>query len=181
VNTQTSAKPDKPQRRWDLDWLRVIGTILILAFHSAQPFNPGFDWEIQNAERSPAFVSDWTSVAVADYRADLVWTPLLMSAYGSAEPRQIILRAYEWIAGREAVRLEGRAGQSGSIKTRSFVVEPSVIRHRKRPLNERSFVVDQNLLPDRCVPVRRVLGWSQEAKRVTEETWKRRQRNLRWL
>jgi hypothetical protein len=70
-----------------------------------------------------------------------------------AEPRQIILRAYEWIAGREAVRLEGRAGQSGFIKTRSFVVEPSVIRHSKRPLNERSFVVDQNLLPDRCVPV----------------------------
>ncbi len=53
MNAQTSAKPDKPQRRWDLDWLRVIGTLLIFVFHSAQPFNPGFDWEIQNAERSP--------------------------------------------------------------------------------------------------------------------------------
>ncbi len=53
MNAQTSAKPDKPQRRWDLDWLRVIGTLLIFVFHSAQPFNPRFDWEIQNAERSP--------------------------------------------------------------------------------------------------------------------------------
>jgi hypothetical protein len=29
VNTQATIKPDKPQRRWDLDWLRVIGTMLL--------------------------------------------------------------------------------------------------------------------------------------------------------
>jgi peptidoglycan/LPS O-acetylase OafA/YrhL len=57
TDTDTAIQPErssgKSVRLHHLDWLRVIGTILIFVFHSAQPFNPGFDWEIQNAERSP--------------------------------------------------------------------------------------------------------------------------------
>jgi aminoglycoside phosphotransferase (APT) family kinase protein len=63
-------------------------------------------WNVLLREDGAAFVIDWTNVVVADYRADLAWTLLLMSTYGSAEPRQIVLRDYARIAGREVERIE---------------------------------------------------------------------------
>ncbi|MFX0133982.1 MAG: acyltransferase family protein [Candidatus Hodarchaeota archaeon] len=39
----------KKERSYELDWLRIIATILIFFFHSARPFNY-WDWEIKNNE-----------------------------------------------------------------------------------------------------------------------------------
>ena len=48
-----SAQPRRKAARLHyLDWLRVFGTILIFAFHSAAPFHPWFDWHIRNAQKS---------------------------------------------------------------------------------------------------------------------------------
>jgi len=53
-----------------------------------------------------AFVIDWTSIDVADFRMDLAWTILLTSAYGTPEARQIILDEYERIAGQKIEQIE---------------------------------------------------------------------------
>jgi aminoglycoside phosphotransferase (APT) family kinase protein len=53
-----------------------------------------------------AFVIDWTSAQVSDYRLDLAWTLLLMSTYGNPEARDLVLREYERIAGHEAEQIE---------------------------------------------------------------------------
>jgi aminoglycoside phosphotransferase (APT) family kinase protein len=53
-----------------------------------------------------AFVIDWTSAQVSDYRLDLAWTLLLMSTYGNPEVRDLVLREYERIAGHEAEQIE---------------------------------------------------------------------------
>jgi glucan biosynthesis protein C len=57
VNTQTINESDKPLRRWDIDWLRVIGILLVFVFHTSQPFNPFEEWHITNTERSLVFGS----------------------------------------------------------------------------------------------------------------------------
>jgi len=48
-----------------------------------------------------AFVIDWTSVDLADFRLDLAWTLLLTSTHWSPEVRDIILSEYERIAGKK--------------------------------------------------------------------------------
>jgi aminoglycoside phosphotransferase (APT) family kinase protein len=63
-------------------------------------------WNVLLRDDGTASVIDWTNVAVADYRADLAWTLLLMSTYGSAEPRSFILREYARFAGREVEQIE---------------------------------------------------------------------------
>jgi len=36
------------QRRYDLDWLRVLGILLVFIYHSTRFFNYG-DWHVKNA------------------------------------------------------------------------------------------------------------------------------------
>jgi len=40
------------ERRYDLDWLRVIAILLLHLFHSAMPFVAEWDWHIKNQETS---------------------------------------------------------------------------------------------------------------------------------
>ena len=42
------------QRRHDLDWLRVIAVLLLLAFHSARVFDPFEDFYVHSAATSEA-------------------------------------------------------------------------------------------------------------------------------
>lgn len=42
----------KPARRHDLDWLRTLAILALVAFHSAMPFVAEWDWHIRNAETS---------------------------------------------------------------------------------------------------------------------------------
>jgi glucan biosynthesis protein C len=55
----------RERRRWDLDWLRVIGMLLVFLIHAGEPFNPWDTWHIQNRERSKwlgeivAFLAPW--------------------------------------------------------------------------------------------------------------------------
>lgn len=53
-----------------------------------------------------AFVIDWGSVEVGDFRSDLAWTILLTSTYGNPEARDIILGEYERIAGCKIEQIE---------------------------------------------------------------------------
>lgn len=55
-----------------------------------------------------AFVIDWTSAQVSDYRFDLAWTLLLMSSYGDGNPgvRELVLDEYERIAGHHVEKIE---------------------------------------------------------------------------
>jgi hypothetical protein len=50
-------------------------------------------------EDGAPFVIDWGNIRVSDRRADLAWTLLLSSTYGTPEVRERILREYERIAG----------------------------------------------------------------------------------
>lgn len=40
------------ERRYDIDWLRIIAIVLVLYFHSGMAFIAEWDWHIQNEERS---------------------------------------------------------------------------------------------------------------------------------
>lgn len=53
-----------------------------------------------------AFVIDWSSVAVEDFRMDVAWTLLLTSTYGNLEFRDVILSEYERIAGVKIKNIE---------------------------------------------------------------------------
>lgn len=98
-------------------------------FPESKPFQPVLDWLSDNREAVPcerlsivhwdyhpanlilkddgeAIVIDWTNVDIGDYRADLAWTMLLVSSYGNPEGRDIVLKAYENIAGHKAEGIE---------------------------------------------------------------------------
>ena len=62
-------------------------------------------WNILLREDGTAYVIDWTNAAVSDYRVDLAWTLLLMSTYGSSEPREIVLGEYERTAGAKVEQI----------------------------------------------------------------------------
>jgi glucan biosynthesis protein C len=65
VNTQTVNASVRPQRRHDIDWLRVLATLLLFYFHSAKIFYLWGPWYIQNAQKSRAvsyvslFIDHW--------------------------------------------------------------------------------------------------------------------------
>jgi glucan biosynthesis protein C len=44
--------PTTPSRRYDLDWLRVLGVLAVFFFHSLHFFDTG-DWAIKNATTYP--------------------------------------------------------------------------------------------------------------------------------
>jgi glucans biosynthesis protein C len=46
------------ERRYDLDWLRVIAILLLLFFHSGMAFVAEWGWHLKNAETSPIF-QEW--------------------------------------------------------------------------------------------------------------------------
>lgn len=98
-------------------------------FPESKPFQPILDWLTDNYKSVPcerlsivhwdyhpanlllkddgeAIVIDWTNVDIGDYRADLAWTLLLVSSYGNPEGRDIVLKAYENIAGHKADGIE---------------------------------------------------------------------------
>jgi fucose 4-O-acetylase-like acetyltransferase len=52
VNTQNTDRSVKSQRRWYIDWLRVLATLLLFYFHPAEIFNRWRPWYIQNAQKS---------------------------------------------------------------------------------------------------------------------------------
>ncbi|MBN1642063.1 MAG: phosphotransferase family protein [Anaerolineae bacterium] len=58
------------------------------------------------AEDGAAYVIDWTNVDVLDHRLDLAWTLLLTSAYGHPEMREIVLDAYQRVAGHEVEQID---------------------------------------------------------------------------
>jgi glucan biosynthesis protein C len=65
MNTQTVDRPAKSPRRWDIDWLRVLATLLLFYIHSAKIFYLWGPWYIQNTQKSRAisyvslFVDHW--------------------------------------------------------------------------------------------------------------------------
>jgi len=56
-------------------------------------------YNILMREDGAAFVIDWTSSDISDYRLDLAWTLLLMSTYGSPESAKFVLDEYGRAAG----------------------------------------------------------------------------------
>jgi peptidoglycan/LPS O-acetylase OafA/YrhL len=60
---QSNTTPEKPQRRYDIDWLRVVAILAIFFFHCSRFFDTE-GWHAKNAEQS--FVVDVL-------RAGLVW------------------------------------------------------------------------------------------------------------
>jgi len=58
------------------------------------------------SKEGKAYVIDWPSCTVGDFRYDLGWTLLLVSAYTSTELRDIILNAYERELGSKVDEIE---------------------------------------------------------------------------
>jgi glucan biosynthesis protein C len=54
VNTQTASTSSRPQRRWDIDWLRVLAVLLLFYYHPARIFYTRGGWYIQNWQKSNA-------------------------------------------------------------------------------------------------------------------------------
>ncbi len=54
MTTQTASTSTKPQRRWDIDWLRVLAVLLLFPFHVARIFNNYEPFYVKNAEWSDA-------------------------------------------------------------------------------------------------------------------------------
>jgi peptidoglycan/LPS O-acetylase OafA/YrhL len=87
------AAEGKSVRRYDLDWLRVIGTLLIFAYHSAAPFHPWFDWHIRNTQKSEPL--GWFSAAMYSWPL-----PLFMLLAGAGTWFALRKRSY-WQYGWE--------------------------------------------------------------------------------
>ena len=54
MTTQTTGTLSKPQRRWDIDWLRVLAVLLLFPFHVARIFNNYEPFYVKNAVWSDA-------------------------------------------------------------------------------------------------------------------------------
>jgi glucan biosynthesis protein C len=54
MNTQLSDTPVKPQRRWDIDWLRVLAVLLLFPLHTARIFDIWEEFYVKNAQTSNA-------------------------------------------------------------------------------------------------------------------------------
>ncbi len=88
-----------------LDWLKKRSSDVRCEWLSVIHF----DYHPNNVlmrDDGEAFIIDWTSIDVADFRFDLAWTILLTSTYGNPEAREIILDEYERIAGRKIEQIE---------------------------------------------------------------------------
>lgn len=58
VDYSSGASPTRPDRRHDLDWLRVIAILLLLVYHSGMAFVAEWGWHLKNAETSEIF-QEW--------------------------------------------------------------------------------------------------------------------------
>ena len=52
MNSQAIDKPVKPERRWDIDWLRVLAVLLLFPFHTARIFDVWGTWYVKNDQLS---------------------------------------------------------------------------------------------------------------------------------
>ena len=65
MNTQTVNKSVKPERRYDVDWLRVLAVLLLFPFHTARIFDTFGNWYVKNDQLSQAltyfiaYVNPW--------------------------------------------------------------------------------------------------------------------------
>ncbi len=95
------ASKERTMKNYDLhelqpifNWLRErrdsVPSEKVSVLH--QDFHPH---NIVKSNEGKAYVIDWPSCYVGDFRQDLGWTLLLVSAYASSELRDIILDAYE--------------------------------------------------------------------------------------
>ena len=50
----TANIPEKPQRRWDIDWLRVLAVLLLFPFHTARVFDIWDQFYAKNDQVSAA-------------------------------------------------------------------------------------------------------------------------------
>jgi aminoglycoside phosphotransferase (APT) family kinase protein len=85
-----------PTRAFDpaIEWLKAhrppVGSTTLALVH--QDFHP---WNVLLDSRGAAYVIDWTSTDLSDYRLDLAWTLLLVRAVLGRAARETILREYE--------------------------------------------------------------------------------------
>lgn len=54
MNAQISDTPAKPQRRWDIDWLRFLAVLLLFPFHTARIFDIWEEFYARNDQTSKA-------------------------------------------------------------------------------------------------------------------------------
>lgn len=54
MNSETSVERVKPQRRWDIDWLRVLAVLLLFPFHTARIFDIWEEFYVKNTQTSSA-------------------------------------------------------------------------------------------------------------------------------
>jgi peptidoglycan/LPS O-acetylase OafA/YrhL len=65
VNAQTVNKSVKPERRYDIDWLRVLAVLLLFYVHPARIFYVWDDWYVKNDQlslflsRIAVFINHW--------------------------------------------------------------------------------------------------------------------------
>ena len=65
MNAQTVNKSVKPERRYDVDWLRVLAVLLLFPFHTARIFDTFGTWYVKNDQLSGAltyfiaYVNPW--------------------------------------------------------------------------------------------------------------------------
>ncbi|MFC2026203.1 acyltransferase family protein [Chloroflexota bacterium] len=52
--TAATTQEAKPQRRYDIDWLRVLAVFLLFPFHTARIFDTFFPWYVKNVDLSGA-------------------------------------------------------------------------------------------------------------------------------
>ena len=54
MNAQTVNKSVKPERRYDVDWLRVLAVLLLFPYHTARIFDTFDNWYVKNDQLSQA-------------------------------------------------------------------------------------------------------------------------------
>ena len=69
MSTQTVSTSGKPTRRWDIDWLRVLATLLLFFIHPARIFYLWGPFYIKNDQLSA--VASWISEFVNHWQMPL--------------------------------------------------------------------------------------------------------------
>ena len=72
---------DKPERRYDLDWMRVLLILSVFLYHNGRHFNQ-WDWHIKNVVTSSGFtvflgfLEMWMLPAIFVVSAAAIWYSL---------------------------------------------------------------------------------------------------------
>ena len=128
TQTASTTQQAKPQRRYDIDWLRVLAVLLLFPFHTARIFDTFGLWYVKNDTLSEAltyfiaFVHPWHMPLLFLLAGSSTWFALGFRSAGQYTKERFIRLLIPFIFGvlvivppQSYLGLLGHTGYSGSF------------------------------------------------------------------